>query len=255
MWITALRPQALENEIIQTNRYKVLVFGSFEQLENQKVNWQTTAKPCQDNEAELAKTLESQTTKWQNIQTQINNYHGQVQKAQEEIQNLPLSQSHLLLKKLATTNQDYLQKLTEWKSQSLNQSQLITKWQIQVNKFCISGLETQTKMLPELKDLLFQLSELKDLDSWQKNNQNWLKSGQKLVENQWTQNGDKPEIKQIIEQFKDQTAKIFELKIDQPNLGTDFTSSLQELESWEAEQIKILPHLEKNLIFLVNKKR
>ena len=254
MWITALRPKALENEIIQTNRHKVIIFGVFEQSENKKMNWYNNQKPCQDNEAEIIKNLENQKSKWHNFDIQINNYKNKIYTLEEEIQKFSPSQNRTLLKKLAASNQDYLQALSLWKSQRLTQGELIANWQNLVNKFCVTGLKNQAKMIPELQESLTKLDQFKDLENWQQNNQEWLKCAKELVQNKWSQNAEKPEIKEKIDDWKAKTTKIFEIEIKQPNLGKDFVDHLRELENWEMEQLQDLgslekPKIENSLIF------
>jgi len=254
MWITALQPQALEKEIVQVNRQKVVIYGIFEQLENKKIELQAVAKSCQNNEAEILQNAENQRKKWQSSQTQINNYKTQIHTIEEQIQQSPISQSRLLVKKLAVSSQDYLQNLSQLKNQKILHGQLIANWQVLVNKFCVSGIETQSKMLPELEKTLVKLSEFQGLENWQKNNEEWLKCAQSLVKNKWNENAEKPEIKKEIDDWKAKTAKVFELEITKLNLGQEFINNLKELENWEAEQVQNVPKIESSLIFFVGRK-
>jgi hypothetical protein len=249
MWLTTLHPKAMENEIIQTNRYKVIIFNVFEQVETQKMEWQNTTKPCQNNEDKATQMLSTQKLKWQNFQDQINSYKSKIHQTEEEIQNLSFFQSYSFLKKTTTTNQDYLQNISDWHLKMENQVNLVFDWQIQINKFCISGLEDQNKLLPEFEKSFEKLQDLELGDEWKKNSEEVLQSTRKLVKNKWSEDSENAENKQEITQWKEKVNKVFELKISQPEFDSAFKESVRDLERWEIRQVENNPKLASGLIF------
>lgn len=254
--MTTLRPKVLQNELVFVNRQKVLVFGTWQQLENSrnnsvldKINQQ---KYCNKEEKfDLGKKEKSES-----IKNLVNKYRLQIDQTSQEIENSNYSaEIKNLVKDLVSSNQDYLHDLANLQTENIKDMDLINIWQQKVNLFCTSNLEEQKSQIEELEKLLTKISDIKNIQNWQKNNQEWLIYAKKLVEEDWFAKKDDPNFDKQLEDFKIKTYKVFELEFDNKDSCQKFFQRIKSVENWEKERLRnlpkfgISPKIEKTLIF------
>lgn len=258
MWTTTLRPKALQNELVFVNKQKVLVFGIWQQLENSLNNWNNIVekKYCYKGEKF---DFDDKKEKSKLIKTLVNKYRLQLDQTSQEIENNNYSaETKNLVKDLISTNQDYLHDLGNWQTEKVENIDLIGVWKQQVNLFCTSNLEEQKSQIEELEKTLTKVSDIKNIQNWQKNNQDWLMCAKKSVKEDWFAEENESKFRQELQDFKFKTHKLFELKFDNTDFSQKFLQKVESVENWEKERLRNLPRftnspkIENTLIFFGN---
>jgi hypothetical protein len=260
MWATTLRPKALQNELIFVNRQKVLVFGTWQQLENSRNNSLldkiTQQKFCNKDQKFDVKSKKEKTESIKNL---INKYRLQIDQTSQEIENSNYSaEIKTLIKDLVSSNQDYLHDLGNWQTEKFGNMDLMSNWQQKVNLFCTSELIEQKSQIEGLEKVLIKISDIPNIQNWQKNNQEWLMCAKKSIQEDWFNEKNKAVFGKELEDFKFKTNKVFELEFDNTNFGQKFLKRLESVENWEKERLRNLPKftnspkIEHTLIFFGN---
>lgn len=272
MWATTLRPKAMQNELIFVNRQKVLVFGIWQQLESgqnsdnyndEKIlcnQDKTSDKKQEKKENEQKFDIKEKKEKMELTKNVVNKYRLQTDQNSQEIENSNYStEIKNLIKEMVSTNQDYLHDLADWQTEKMKNIELINDWQQKVSLFCTSNQEEQKAQIENLEKLLIKISNIKNIQNWQKNNQEWLMCAKKSVEENWFNPQNKAKFEKELEDFRLKTNQVLKPEFDNTNFGQKLLQRIESVENWERERLRNLPKfnhspkVESTLIFFGNK--